>query len=123
MERRSGDAGSTPAGFFFVLRNLRAAGRLLMMAAEPGNWQSHIKPLGVVPGWLFYFARPWRLAMRARTDLDFLLYPLATEEEPTCSACGAPMTIAVHEARGDRPDFSTFRCRTCTRSERFVLEN
>jgi hypothetical protein len=43
--------------------------------------------------------------MRARTDLDFLLYPLATEEEPTCSACGAPMTIAVHEARGDRPDF------------------
>jgi hypothetical protein len=94
-----------------------------MMAAEPGNWQSHIKPLGVVPGWLFYFARPWRLAMRARTDLDFLLYPLATEEEPTCSACGAPMTIAVHEARGDRPDFSTFRCRTCTRSERFVLEN
>jgi hypothetical protein len=29
----------------------------------------------------------------------------------------------VHEARGDRPDFSTFKCPTCTRSERFVLEN
>jgi hypothetical protein len=112
----------TPGGFLAV-RNLRAAGRLLMMAAEPGNWQSHIKPLGVVPGWLFYFARPWRLAMRARTDLDFLLYPLATEEEPTCPACGKPMTIALHEARRDRPDFSTFRCLTCTRSERFVLEN
>jgi hypothetical protein len=42
------------AGFFFVVRNLRAAGRLMMMmAAEPGNWQSHIKPLGVVPGGFF----------------------------------------------------------------------
>jgi hypothetical protein len=44
--------------------------------------------------------------MRARTDLDFLLYPLATEEHPACPACGTPMTIAVREARGDRPDFS-----------------
>jgi hypothetical protein len=62
-------------------------------------------------------------AMRARTDLDFLLYPLATEEEPVCPACGKPMTIALHEARHDRPDFSTFKCLDCTRSERFVLDN
>jgi len=53
---------------FFVVRNLRAAGLLLMAAAEPGNWQSHIKPLGVVPGWLFYFARPWGLSHATRED-------------------------------------------------------
>jgi hypothetical protein len=44
--------------------------------------------------------------MRGRSDLDFLLYPLATEEVPTCPECGALMTIALHEARDDRPDFS-----------------
>ena len=61
--------------------------------------------------------------MRGRSDLDFLLYQLATEEVPTCPECGALMTIVLHEARDDRPDFSTFRCPACTRSERFVLEN
>ena len=61
--------------------------------------------------------------MRARTDLDFLLYPLATEEQPSCPECGKPMTIALHEARRDQPDFSTFRCVACKRSERFVDEN
>jgi transposase-like protein len=61
--------------------------------------------------------------MRARTDLDFLLYPLATDEQPECPACGKPMTVAMHEVRIDRPDFSTFRCPACMRSERFVLEN
>ena len=58
-----------------------------------------------------------------RVDQDFLLYPLATEEEPHCPACGKPMMIAVHEARHDLPDFSTFRCQACARSERFVFEN
>jgi transposase-like protein len=62
--------------------------------------------------------------MRQTTDLDFLLYPLAaTKEMPFCPECGAPMTIAVLEAReGDNPDFSTFRCAACQRSERFVIE-
>jgi transposase-like protein len=58
-----------------------------------------------------------------RTDQDFLLYPLGTEDRPHCPACGKPMTLALHEARTDRPDFSTFRCQACTRSERFVFEN
>jgi transposase-like protein len=58
-----------------------------------------------------------------RTDQDFLLYPLGTEDQPHCPACGKPMTLALHEARTDRPDFSTFRCQACTRSERFVFEN
>src|SRR3984893_11597201 len=42
-----------------------------------------------------------------RTDQDFLLYPLATEEQPSCPECGKSMTIATHEARSDHPDFST----------------
>jgi transposase-like protein len=58
-----------------------------------------------------------------RPDQDFLLYPLATDERPECPACGKPMTVAMHEARIDRPDFSAFRCPACMRSERFVLED
>jgi hypothetical protein len=64
-----------------------------------------------------------RVEAAMSTDQDFLLYPLGTEEQPECPACGKPMTIALHEARSDRPDFSTFRCQDCTRSERFVFEN
>ena len=36
---------------------------------------------------------------------------------------GQGMTIAVLEAREDSPDFSTFRCAACQRSERFVIED
>ena len=32
--------------------------------------------------------------MRAKQRLGFLFYPLATEEEPGCPACGQPMDIA-----------------------------
>jgi hypothetical protein len=60
--------------------------------------------------------------MRETTDLDFLLYPLPTEEMPKCPECGAPMTIAVLEAREDSPDFSAFRCAACQRSDRIVIE-
>jgi hypothetical protein len=34
---------------------------------------------------------------------DFLLYPLANEEQPNCPACGKPMAIALHETRLNRP--------------------
>jgi hypothetical protein len=55
---------------------------------------------------------------------DLLLYPLATEEDPSCPACGEPMTMALFEARsGPGLDFSTFRCGACKRSERFSYEN
>jgi hypothetical protein len=55
---------------------------------------------------------------------DLLLYPLATEVEPPCPACGEPMTIALFEARSEPAlDFSTFRCKACKRSERFSYEN
>jgi transposase-like protein len=57
-----------------------------------------------------------------KTDLDFLLYPLATEGPPGCPACGRLMEIVVYEARGNSPDFSRFRCTGCKRSETFVCE-
>jgi transposase-like protein len=55
-------------------------------------------------------------------DQDLLLYPLATAELPSCPACGCAMAIVLHEARDKGPDFSTFRCEECSRSERFVCE-
>jgi hypothetical protein len=55
-------------------------------------------------------------------DQDLLLYPLATEELPSCPACGCAMGIVLHEARDKGPDFSTFRGEECSRSERFVCE-
>ena len=53
---------------------------------------------------------------------DFLLYPLANEDQPNCPACGKPMAIVLHEARVNRPDFSTYQCSECQRTERFVCE-
>jgi hypothetical protein len=57
-----------------------------------------------------------------RTDQDFLLYPLATADLPICPACGGDMAVALHEVRDKLPHFSTFRCETCARSERYVCE-
>lgn len=58
-----------------------------------------------------------------RTEQELLFYPLATEKNPICPACGKLMTVSLHEARADSPDFSSFRCQGCSRSERFVFEN
>ena len=58
-----------------------------------------------------------------RTDQVFWHYPLATEESPSCPACGKPMTLSLRKARVDRPNFSAFRFHGCTRSERFVFEH
>lgn len=53
---------------------------------------------------------------------EFLLYPLDTGEDPVCLCCGALMTVAAHETRETKPDFITFRCASCGRSERFLCE-
>jgi DNA-directed RNA polymerase subunit M/transcription elongation factor TFIIS len=58
--------------------------------------------------------------VRETTDLDFLLYPLA--DMPKCPKCGTLMAIAVMEAQEDGPDWSTFRCTACQRTERFAIE-
>jgi DNA-directed RNA polymerase subunit RPC12/RpoP len=58
--------------------------------------------------------------MRQTTDLDFLLYSL-TGGIPKCAECGAPITIAMLEAREDSPDYSTLRCPACQRSDRLVI--
>jgi hypothetical protein len=55
-------------------------------------------------------------------DDEFLLYPLDTGEDPACLGCGAIMTLAAQESRKTKPDFITFRCAICGRSERFVLD-
>jgi hypothetical protein len=55
-------------------------------------------------------------------DEEFLLYPLDTGEDPACLGCGAIMTVAAHESSGMEPDFITFRCANCGRSERFLCE-
>ena len=57
-----------------------------------------------------------------RSNQDFLLYPLATADLPVCPGCGRPLAIAVHEVRENLPDFSTYICHGCARSERFVCE-
>jgi transposase-like protein len=61
--------------------------------------------------------------MRQTTDLDFLLYPLANYEMPECPECEAPMAMVLLEVRRDRPDFSTFQCPACRRSERFAIDD
>jgi hypothetical protein len=55
-------------------------------------------------------------------DDEFLLYPLDTGEDPACVACGKIMVVAGQEAREDKPDFITFRCAQCGRTERFICE-
>lgn len=55
-------------------------------------------------------------------DQEFLLYPLDTGEDPVCPGCGAIMTVATQEARETKPDFISFRCPNCGRTEKFLRE-
>lgn len=63
---------------------------------------------------------PERVA--AMSDQEFLLYPLDTGEDPVCLGCGTQMTVAGHETRETKPDFITFRCPDCGRSEKFLWD-
>ena len=56
-------------------------------------------------------------------EQEFLLYPLDTGENPPCPDCGTSMMLAGHEVRETEPDFITFRCKGCGRSEKFVRED
>ena len=56
-------------------------------------------------------------------DQEFLLYPLDTGEDPLCPCCHLPMLLVAREVRDGKPDFLTFRCEQCGRSEKFVCEN
>jgi DNA-directed RNA polymerase subunit M/transcription elongation factor TFIIS len=47
---------------------------------------------------------------------------LDTGEDPACLDCGTLMMVAGHEIREAKPDFITFRCKTCGRSEKFVCD-
>jgi hypothetical protein len=56
------------------------------------------------------------------SDQEFLLYPLDTGEDPACLDCGALMMLAGHEVRESKPDFITFRCQSCGRTEKYVCD-
>jgi hypothetical protein len=56
------------------------------------------------------------------SDQEFLLYPLDTGEDPACLDCGTLMVVAAHEVRETKPDFITFRCKGCGRSEKYVCD-
>jgi hypothetical protein len=58
----------------------------------------------------------------AMSDQEFLLYPLDTGEDPVCLGCGSQMAVAGHEVRETKPDFISFRCLHCGRSEKFLVE-
>jgi ribosomal protein S27AE len=54
--------------------------------------------------------------------LPSLLYPLDTGEDPACLGCGAVMMMAGHEVRETKPDFITFRCERCGRTEKYICD-
>jgi hypothetical protein len=56
------------------------------------------------------------------SDEEFLLYPLDTGEDPACLDCGTLMMLAGREVRETKPDFITFRCEWCGRSEKYVCD-
>jgi hypothetical protein len=51
-------------------------------------------------------------------NVEFLLYPLNTGEDPVCLSSGKVMMIAGHEVTETKPDYFTFRCEKCGRSPR-----
>jgi hypothetical protein len=53
---------------------------------------------------------------------EFLLYPLDTGEDPACLPCAVKMVLSVHEMRTNKPDFLTFRCPQCGKTEKYVTE-
>jgi len=56
------------------------------------------------------------------SDQEFLLYPLDTGEDPACLDCGTLMMVAGREVIDAKPDFITFRCKRCGRSEKYVCD-
>jgi hypothetical protein len=71
------------------------------------------------------FRRPSSLCspeLVVMSDNIFLLYPIDTGEDPVCLGCGTQMTVATHEVRETKPDFISFRCPNCGRSEKFLWE-
>jgi hypothetical protein len=56
------------------------------------------------------------------SDQEFLLYPLDTGEDPACLHCGTVMMLAGQEVRETKPDFITFRCERCGRSEKYLCD-
>jgi hypothetical protein len=56
------------------------------------------------------------------SDQEFLLYPLDTGEDPACLDCGTLMMVAGREVMDTKPDFITFRCKRCGRTEKYACD-
>ena len=57
-----------------------------------------------------------------KTDLDFLLYPLASEGPPNCQLAADRWRSCFTKPMENNPDCSRFRCPACKRSETFICE-
>ena len=115
--RLNSDIAACPFGAMYGRRPRckKRPARAQGLASLPSNGQATFRRFGRCKS-----GSVWSRAVK--TDLDFLLYPLATEGPPECPACGTPMVIVLHEARENNPDFSRFRCAVCKRSETFICE-
>jgi len=94
----------------------------------------HQRPCGVCPRGLscFWAGRARQQPTLGRklgfeedampSDQEFLLYPLDTGEDPACLDCGTLMMVAGREVMDTKPDFITFRCKRCGRSEKYVCD-
>jgi transposase-like protein len=51
---------------------------------------------------------------------DLLFYPLATGDQPVCPKCCSPLVLVGFQSERGMPDFSSFRCADCGRSETFA---
>jgi len=51
---------------------------------------------------------------------DLLFYPLATGDQPVCPKCCSPLVLVGFQSERGMPDFSSFRCPDCGRSETFT---
>jgi hypothetical protein len=55
-------------------------------------------------------------------DVEYLLHPMDTGEEPVCLRCASTMLLAGSEVRPEKPTLLTFRCDRCSQSEKFLSD-
>jgi transposase-like protein len=48
---------------------------------------------------------------------DLLFYSLAAGDQPVCPKCCSPLVLVGFQSERGMPDFSSFRCSDCGRSE------
>ena len=98
----------------FRSRSYRApahAGGLFVAAAAGAD-----RPATKRSGWKLRLSERTRLCLATRNSC------YGQRRDPACLDCGTLMMVAEHEVREAKPDFMTFRCKKCGRSEKFVCD-